>query len=123
MNKVQLTGNLGALPEFKSLQSGDEIALMTLATDTFEKDEDGLLKKITDWHRITVYNQRIIEWLKDKISNDIVKKGTEFKVVGRLSYLKMIDKYHQEKKIAHIILDDKEGDLNLSSIDSTHHFH
>ncbi|MBP7477686.1 MAG: single-stranded DNA-binding protein, partial [Chitinophagales bacterium] len=55
-NSVRLIGNLGATPEFKSLESGAKMARVSLATSEFhyEPDPTATLGKkkvtVTQWH-------------------------------------------------------------------------
>jgi single-strand DNA-binding protein len=79
LNKVTLIGNLGADPELKSLQSGGQVATLSLATTRRWKDkQSGERKEQTEWHRVIFFN-RLAE-----VADEYLKKGSQIYIEGRL---------------------------------------
>lgn len=79
-NKVQLVGHLGAAPEVKTLENGNTLAKMRIATNETYKNAAG--EKITDtqWHTV-------IAWGKTaEIASRFLQKGSEVMLEGRLTY-------------------------------------
>ena len=61
VNKVILVGNLGADPDIRSMQSGDEVCNLSIATSESWKDKaSGERKERTEWHRVVVFNQGLV---------------------------------------------------------------
>ena len=76
VNKVILIGNLGIDPEIKTFQNGGRVANLSLATSETWKDRDsGERREKTEWHRIAVFNERLID-----IIERFVKKGSNGKI-------------------------------------------
>ena len=103
LNKVILKGNLGRDPQIWVTQKGQEIATFSLATHTSWKDKEGEWQTSTDWHKITVFKESTIRWLKD-----ILKQGVTVYVEGKLRYQRQI-KYHQIRLTPHIVVTNQEG--------------
>ena len=104
LNKVILQGNIGRAPKVFLTQEGKEIATFSLATSTSWKDKSGEWQKSTNWHRITVFRQSTIGWIKD-----ILKRGDPVYVEGKLSYHRWTDKFGQERATPHVMVTGREG--------------
>ena len=78
LNQVQLIGFLGQDPEKRVTQAGKEIYTLSVATSTKRKQEDGITKEFTEWHRIKVFNQ--VNFMP------YLKKGDLVYIRGRLHY-------------------------------------
>ncbi|HCE95536.1 MAG TPA: hypothetical protein DER04_02055 [Holosporales bacterium] len=104
MNKVILIGNIGRSPQFGLTQDGKEIAKFFLATSTSWKAEDSEWHTHTEWHRITVFKESSIRWMKD-----VLKQGTTVYVEGKLSYHRWTDQYGQVRATPHIMITKHEG--------------
>ena len=62
VNKVIRVGNLGRDPEVRAMQSGDKVCNLSLATSETWKDRNsGERKEKTEWHRVVLFDQRLIE--------------------------------------------------------------
>lgn len=80
INKVILVGNVGNDPEIKSMQSGDRVANLSIATSESWKDKaTGERKEKTEWHRVVVFNQNLVNLVENYI-----KKGSKLYVEGQL---------------------------------------
>ena len=61
LNKVLLIGRLGADPEIKQMVYGKSVARLSLATSQTWKDKNtGEKKEKTEWHRIVVFNEGLV---------------------------------------------------------------
>lgn len=80
LNKVQLAGNVGEDPSIKTMQSGDRVANLSIATKESWKDkESGEWKEKTEWSRVVVFNQASVNFVEKH-----VKKGSQVYVEGKL---------------------------------------
>jgi single-strand DNA-binding protein len=97
LNRVLLLGNLGADPELKSLQGGQAVLKLRLATTETYLDKNQVRQERTEWHRITVWGRR------GEALGKILNKGDSIFVEGRLqtsSYEKNGEKRYSTEVIA-----------------------
>lgn len=108
VNKVILIGNVGRDPEIRTLNSGERVANLSLATSESWRDKaSGERKEKTEWHRVTIFNEHIV-----KTVESYVQKGTTLYVEGSLQ----TRKYEQggvEKYATEIVLQKFRGELTL----------
>jgi len=108
VNKVILIGNVGKDPEIRTLNNGDRVANLSLATSESWRDKaSGERKEKTEWHRVTIFNDHII-----KTVENYVKKGTTLYIEGALQ----TRKYEQngvEKYATEIHIGKFKGELTL----------
>ena len=108
INKVMLIGNLGKDPEIRTMQNGNKIANITLATSENWKDKTtGERKEKTEWHRVVIFGN-----LAD-IAERFLKKGSKVYVCGQLQTRKWQDKSGQEKYTTEVVLQGYGGELTL----------
>jgi single-strand DNA-binding protein len=79
VNKVIVVGNLGCDPEIRSLQSGQNVANLALATTAQFKDRNGAQQKRTEWHRVAAFGK-----LADNCQR-FLNKGCQIYLEGRLT--------------------------------------
>lgn len=80
LNKVTLIGNLGADPEVRSMQSGDEVCNLSIATTESWKDRNsGERREKTEWHRVVVFSQGLVG-----VCKNYLKKGSKVYIEGQL---------------------------------------
>ena len=98
---VILIGRLGADPDIKQMVNGKNVARLSLATSNTWKDKNtGERKEKTEWHRIVVFNEGLVNVIKQ-----YVKKGTQVYVEGQLNTRKWTDeKTGQDKYSTDIVL-------------------
>jgi single-strand DNA-binding protein len=79
-NTVTLIGNTG--DEARIVTSGETtFASLSVATTDSYKDKEGTWQnKETVWHKVIIFNPKVIETLKS------YKKGTRLKISGSLAY-------------------------------------
>ena len=106
LNKVILQGNVGRAPKIALTQEGKEIATFSLATTQSWKDAAGERQSATDWHRVTVFRDSTIRWIKDSL-----RRGDRVYLEGKLSYHHWTDKHGQTRSTPHVVIAGKEGRL------------
>ena len=100
LNKVTLIGNVGNEPEIRSTQQGKEIASFSLATSDSWKDKaTGEKKEKTEWHRIVVFSDGLVNVIKNYI-----KKGSKLYLEGALQTRKWTDKDGIERYSTEVVL-------------------
>lgn len=100
LNKVTLIGNLGKDPEIRSTNDGKEIATFSVATTESWRDRtSGEKKERTEWHRIVVFNDGLVNVIKN-----YVKKGSKLYIEGALQTRKWVDAAGVEKYSTEVIL-------------------
>lgn len=108
VNKVIIVGNVGKDPEIRTLNNGERVANLSVATSESWRDKaTGEKKEKTEWHRVTVFNDNIV-----KVIESYVQKGTTVYVEGSLQ----TRKYEQagvEKYTTEIVLQKFRGELTL----------
>jgi len=96
LNRVELIGRLGRDVEYRTMNSGDQVANFSLAVSEKYKDRDGQKQEKTEWISCVCFDERI-----NKILRQYVKKGDLIRFVGRFQTRKWqdnqgIDKYKTE---------------------------
>lgn len=108
VNKVILVGNLGKDPEIRTLNNGDRVANLSLATSEQWRDKStGERKEKTEWHRVVIFNDNIV-----KVCENYLKKGSTVYVEGQLS----TRKYEQngvEKYTTEVVIQRFNGQLTM----------
>ena len=78
VNRVTLTGHLGADPDVKDLSAG-VVANCRLATTDYYKDRvTGNMKEATEWHRLVLFGRQA------EIAREFLAKGSRIYIDGRL---------------------------------------
>lgn len=109
VNKVILIGNLGRDPEIRTMNSGDRVANLSLATSERWTDKaTGEKKEKTEWHRITIFNEGLV-----KVAESYLKKGSTIYVEGALQTRKYTDQAGVEKYATEIVLKAFNGTLTM----------
>ncbi|HRO31829.1 MAG TPA: single-stranded DNA-binding protein [Brevundimonas sp.] len=108
VNKVILVGNLGKDPEIRTLNNGDRVANLSLATsETWRDKSTGERKEKTEWHRVVIFNDNIV-----KVAENYLKKGSTVYIEGQLS----TRKYEQngvEKYTTEVVIQRFNGNLTM----------
>ena len=110
LNKVLLIGRLGADPEIKQMVNGKSVARLSLATSQTWKDKNtGEKKEKTEWHRIVVFNEGLVNVVKQYL-----KKGAQVYVEGQLSTRKWKDEQSgQDKYTTEILIQGFNSSLTM----------
>jgi len=109
INKVILVGNLGADPEIRTLNSGDRVANLRIATsETWRDRGSGERRERTEWHRVVIFNDNLV-----KVAENYLRKGSKVYVEGALQTRKWTDQSGQEKFSTEVVLQKFRGELTM----------
>ena len=109
VNKVILVGNVGRDPEIRSMNSGDKVCNLSLATSERWRDKNsGDMNERTEWHRVVIFDQRLID-----VVEKYVKKGAKLYIEGQLQTRKWTDQQGVEKYTTEIVLQRFRGELTM----------
>ena len=111
VNKVILLGNAGADPEARTMQNGDEMALLSIATNESWKDRDGNRQEKTEWHRIVIFKPDLVGIVKQ-----YVKKGAKLYIEGQSRTRKYTDKSGIERYSTEVVLSAYNSSLTMLDI-------
>ena len=107
INKVILVGNLGRDPEIRSMQSGDRVANLSVATsDRWRDKQTGEMQERTEWHRVVVFDQQIVDVVENYLA-----KGRKVYIEGELQTRKYTDQSGVEKYSTEVVLRRFRGQL------------
>ena len=98
VNRIELIGFMGAMPELRFTASGTPVTNFSLATNRSWTDQAGEQRKATDWHRITTWG-RLAE-----VVNQFMAQGKRVRVIGRLEYQTWNDKATGEPRSRAVIV-------------------
>ena len=108
VNKVILVGNLGNDPDIRSMQSGDKVVNLSLATSESWKDKStGERRENTQWHRVVVFNQGLV-----KVCENYLKKGSKIYIEGQLE-TRSWEQDGQKKYTTEVVLRPYRGELTM----------
>jgi single-strand DNA-binding protein len=109
VNKVILVGNLGRDPEIRSLQDGNRVCNLSLATSESWRDKSsGERKEKTEWHRVVIFNENLV-----KVAEQYLKKGSTIYIEGQLQTRKWTDQSGTEKYSTEVVLQRFRGELTM----------
>jgi len=109
INKVILVGNLGADPEVRSLNSGDKVCNLSIATSESWKDkQSGERREKTEWHRVVIFNDNLV-----RVCENYLKKGSKVYIEGALQTRKWTDRDGNDKYTTEIVLQRYRGELAM----------
>jgi len=77
MNHITIYGNLGSNPEVKTIGE-KKVAKFSVATSRRSKDKDG--NKITDWHRVVLWDKLA------ELAEKYLQKGSSVIIEGEVQY-------------------------------------
>ena len=101
LNRVQLIGHLGHVPEVKYTATGTPRTTFTVATSQRWKDADGQMQEATEWTRCVAWGT-LAEFCAQS-----VPKGSRVYAAGRLHTVRWQDAATGERHaLTEIVLDD-----------------
>ena len=101
LNKVSLIGNLAGDPDKRTLPSGQEVALFTLATNYNWRDIKTKEKKSrADFHKIVAWGKLA------EIIGTYLKKGSKIFLEGRIQNRSWEDKNKNKRYMTEIVASD-----------------
>ena len=109
VNKVILIGNLGKDPEIRTLNSGDRVANLRIATSESWRDKaSGERKEKTEWHQVVIFNDNLV-----KVAENYLRKGSTVYIEGAIQTRKYTDAQGVEKYSTEIVLQKYRGELTM----------
>lgn len=110
VNKVILIGNLGADPDVRTLQSGNKVCNLSIATSESWKDKQtGERQERTQWHRIVIFNAGLVD-----VAERYLKKGAKVFIEGQLETRSYDDTKAGEKRyITEVVLRPYRGTMTM----------
>ena len=100
LNRAQLIGNVGDDPDIRILDGNRSVANFSVATSETWKDKNsGEKKERTEWHRVVVWNEGLIE-----VIEKYVKKGSKIFVEGEIQTRKWQDQDGNDRYSTEIVL-------------------
>lgn len=109
VNKVILVGNLGADPEVRSMQSGDKLVNLSVATsETWRDRQSGERREKTEWHRVVIFNENLV-----KVAEQYLRKGSKVYLEGALQTRKWQDQNGQDRYSTEVVLQKYRGELTM----------
>ena len=99
-NSVRLVGNLGTDPEVRSFDNDRKLAKMALATNENYKNDKGERMTDTQWHNLVLWGTQA------KLAEQLLKKGDEIAIEGRLSTKSYVDKDGNKKYTTEIVVNE-----------------
>ncbi len=85
LNRVQLTGHLGADPEMRYTAQGSAVTTFRVASNRTWRDKDGNPHEETEWFRIVAWDKLA------ELCNQYLAKGSRVYVEGRIQTRKYPD--------------------------------
>ncbi|MEM7070573.1 MAG: single-stranded DNA-binding protein [Pseudomonadota bacterium] len=113
LNKVILVGNLGREPEIRSMQNGDKVANLRIATSERWRDKSGEMQERTEWHSVTLFG-RVSE-----IAEKYLLKGSKVLIEGQLRTRKWQDQSGSDRYSTEVIVSGFGGRMVLLDRAST----
>ena len=108
VNKVVLVGNLGADPDVRTMQSGDEVVNLSIATSESWKDKtSNERKEKTEWHRVVIFNQGLVN-----VAKNYLHKGSKVYIEGQLE-TRSWEKNGERVYTTEIVLRPYRGELTM----------
>ena len=99
-NSVRLVGNLGMDPEVKSFENNRKLAKIAMATNETYKNDKGEKVIDTQWHNLILWGTQA------KLAEDLLKKGDEIAIEGKLASRSYVDKDGVKRYITEIVVNE-----------------
>ena len=107
VNKVILVGNLGADPELRSMNNGQKVAGLSVATSQQWNDKNtNERREQTQWHRVSIYDPNSVLY-----AENYLRKGNKVYLEGKLQTRKWQDQTGQDRYTTEIVVNSIGGRL------------
>lgn len=108
VNKVILIGNLGRDPEVRTMQNGNKVANLNLATsETWKDRQTGERREKTEWHRVVIFGP-IAE-----VAERYLRKGSKVYIEGQLQTRKWTDQSGQDRYTTEVVVQGIGGVMTM----------
>jgi single-strand DNA-binding protein len=109
LNQATILGNLGKDPEIRTLNSGDKVCNLSIATSETWKDKNtGEKKEQTEWHRVVIFNDGLA-----KVCEKYLSKGDTVLIQGQIKTRKWTDQQGVEKYSTEIVVSAFNGQMKM----------
>lgn len=98
-NSVRLIGHLGNDPELKTVDNGNKMAKLSIATNDFYTDKKGEKQTETIWHNLVAWGKTA------ELVEQLLHKGTEVAIEGKLNS-RSYEKEGEKKYITEVVVND-----------------
>jgi single-strand DNA-binding protein len=116
LNRVMLIGHVGADPVIRYTDQSKPVANFPLATsERWTDKQSGEKKERTEWHRVSVWPEGLVE----EVVRKYVKKGSKLYVEGALRTRKWVDEKGNERFSTEIVLSGFDAKMWLLDKSST----
>ncbi|MDB5109465.1 MAG: ssb [Mucilaginibacter sp.] len=99
-NSVRLVGNLGMDPEVKTFDTSKKLARVSIATNESYKNDKGEKITETQWHNLIMWGSQA------KLAEDLLKKGDEVAIEGKLANRNYTDKDGIKRYVSEIVVNE-----------------
>jgi len=99
-NQVQLIGHIGQDLETRSFDSGMTLAKAPFATNDYYRNNQGEKVQDTQWHNIVAWGKTA------ELMQQMVKKGDELAVKGKLMHRKYEDTSGQTRYVTEVVVNE-----------------
>ncbi len=100
INEATILGWMGQDPDIRSMQTGDRVANLSIATsESWKNKQTGEKNERVQWHRVVVFNQPLIG-----IIEKYLHKGDQVYIQGQIENRKWTDSNGVEKYTTEIVL-------------------
>ena len=107
MNRATVLGYAGRNPEMRMTSAGDDVALLSLATNERFKRRDGTEGETTEWHAVVAFGTAA-ETVRKR-----VRRGDPVLVEGRMSTRVWTDRTGAERRTTEIVVSGPRGRINV----------
>jgi single-strand DNA-binding protein len=102
-------GQFGADPEVRTMQSGDKLVNLSVATsETWRDRQSGERREKTEWHRVVIFNENLA-----KVAEQYLRKGSKVYIEGQLQTRKWQDQNGQDRYSTEVVLQKYRGELTM----------
>ena len=114
INKVILIGNIGTDLDTRTFSNNNKVMSFSLATSEKWKGKDGQQQERTQWHKISIFNENLINVL-----DSYAGKGTKIYLEGKLQTRKYQDSSGSDRYVTEVVLERYNGVIQLLSKSSS----
>jgi single-strand DNA-binding protein len=100
LNKVQMTGRLGADPEMRFTPQGHAVTTFRVASNRSWRTSEGESHEDTEWFRVVAWNKLA------EICNQWLSKGSRVYVEGRMQTRQWQDQEGQTRYLSEVVAND-----------------
>lgn len=109
VNRAILVGNLCSDPEIRTMQNGNKVVNITIATNESWRDRNsGEKKERSEFHRVVIFSEGLV-----KVAESYLKKGAKVYIEGQLQTRKWQDQSGQDKYTTEIVLQGFNSTLTM----------